>query len=115
MVKIINRDKLKKSLFDPKGWLFALMISLILGVVVLIDKGSLSSESDLSAPCRVEVTADALIVHKEPEPTGSIVTTLHRGDLRGAEPTVRNGYRQLGDGNWVLADGLRPLPGSRCS
>lgn len=115
MVKIIDGSKLKKSFVNPKSWPFALMVALLLGLVVLIDRGSLSAESGLSAPCRVEVTADGLTVHSSPEPIGSIVGTLHRGDLRGAQTTVRNGYRELADGNWALDQALRPLPGSRCS
>lgn len=115
MVKIIDSSKLKKSFIDPKSWPFALMIAVILGLVVLIDRGSLSAESGLSAPCRVEVTADGLTVHSSPDPAGRIVVTLRRGDLRGAQTTVRNGYRQLADGNWALDQALRPLPGSRCS
>ncbi|MBO0850167.1 MAG: SH3 domain-containing protein [Pseudonocardia sp.] len=108
--KTLRKDK-------PKlwSWLVSLVIALVLGVAVLIDRGSLSSESGLSAPCRVEVTADGLTVHSSPDPTGSIVGTLHRGDLRGAQTTVRNGYRELADGNWALDQALRPLPGSRCS
>ncbi|WP_051580452.1 hypothetical protein [Pseudonocardia acaciae] len=115
MVKIIDPSKLRKKFLDPKSWPFALMIALLLGLVVLIDKGSLSSESGLSAPCRVEVSADVLTVHSTPDSTGTIVATLHRGDLRGAQTTVRNGYRQLGDNNWALDQALRPLPGSKCS
>lgn len=112
MVKIRNIE-LKKP--NTRSWLFALIVALVLGIAVLIDRGSLSAQSGLAAPCRVEVTADGLTVHSSPEPTGSIVGTLHRGDLRGAETTVRNGYRQLSDGNWALDQALRPLPGSRCS
>jgi hypothetical protein len=112
MVKI-GKIELKKP--KVRGWPFALIVSLILGVAVLIDRGSLSSTSGLAAPCRVEVSADQLTVHSRPEPTGPIVTTLRRGDLRGAQTTVRNGYRQLGDGNWALDQALRPLPGSKCS
>ncbi|GAA5150291.1 hypothetical protein GCM10023321_15360 [Pseudonocardia eucalypti] len=109
MVKI-NLPKMPKA----KSWPFAAGVSLILGVMVLIDKGAVSSTSGLSAPCRVEVTAEVNI-RDSPEASGRNIGTLHRGDVRGTQPTVRNGYRDLGNGEWALDQFLRPLPGSTCT
>ncbi|HEX4250695.1 MAG TPA: SH3 domain-containing protein [Pseudonocardia sp.] len=106
---------MKLSRPDTRSWLFAGIVALVLGVLVLIDNGSLSANSGLESACRVEVTADTLNVRATPEPGGATTTVLHRGDLRGAETTVQNGYRQLVGGGWALDDFLRPLPGSKCA
>jgi hypothetical protein len=107
--------KLKIAKPKPKSWLFAALVALVLGVLVLIDAGSVSSGSGLNAACRVEVTADTLNVRSSPDPGGTTVSVLHRGDLHGAETTVRNGYRELTGAGWALDDFLRPLPGSKCA
>jgi hypothetical protein len=108
--------QIKLSKPNYRSWFFAGMVALGLGVLVLIDNGSLTTGSGLEAACRVEVTADTLNVRASPEPAAATTTVLHRGDLRGAETTVQNGYRQLaGGGGWALDDFLRPLPGSKCA
>jgi hypothetical protein len=99
----------------PKSWLFALIVALVLGVLVLIDYGAVSTDAGLTSACRVEVTGTNVNVRTDPDVGGSVTTTLHRGDLRGAETTVRNGYRQLTGGGWAIDDLLRPLPGSKCA
>ena len=100
----------------PRSWFFALVVSLVLGVLVLIDNGSVSTtDAGLTSPCRVEVIGTDVNVRSSPDVNGSVTTTLHRGDLRGAETGVQNGYRQLSDGGWALDDLLRPLPGSKCA
>jgi hypothetical protein len=107
--------KIKEITSNTKSWMFSGVIALVLGIAVLIDKGAVSSQSGLAAPCRIEVTADVLNVRSSPDPGAQTVATLHRGDLRGAETVVRDGYRQLSDGNWALDEFLRPLPGSTCT
>lgn len=99
----------------PRSWFFALVVSLVLGVLVLVDKGSVSTDAGLNSPCRVEVIGTDVNVRSEPDVNGSVTTTLHRGDLRGAETAVQDGYRQMSDGGWALDDLLRPLPGSKCA
>ncbi|HEY2203470.1 MAG TPA: SH3 domain-containing protein [Pseudonocardia sp.] len=107
--------KIKVSKPKARGWPFAGIVALVLGIMVLIDKGSLTNSSGLAATgCRVEVTADVLNVRTSPEPNAGTAVTLHKGDLRGAETTVQNGYRKLPDG-WALDEFLRPLPGSACT
>jgi hypothetical protein len=109
----IMQIKVKKP--NGRSWFFAAGCALVLGVLVLLDGGSLSTNSGLASPCRVEVTADVLNVRTSPDPGGTTTSVLHRGDLRGAETTVQNGYRQMVDGGWALDDFLRPLPGSKCA
>lgn len=100
---------------NTRSWLFAALIALVLGVLVLVDAGALSSNSGLTAACRVEVIADTLNVRSDARADAPTVSVLHRGDLHGAETTVRNGYRQLTGGGWAQDDFLRPLPGSKCT
>jgi hypothetical protein len=107
--------KIKLSMPKTRSWLFAAICALVLGVLVLIDAGSVSSGSGLSSACRVEVTADTLNVRASPDPGAATTSVLRRGDLRGAETTVQNGYRELTGGGWALDDFLRPLPGSKCA
>ncbi|WP_156935431.1 SH3 domain-containing protein [Pseudonocardia spinosispora] len=105
----------KIKLVRPKmrSWTFALGCALVLGVLVLIDNGSVRSDV-VTAACRVEVTADVLNARDSPDAGGSVAKTLHKGDVLGAETTVQNGYRKLLEGGWALDDFLRPLPGSKC-
>jgi len=107
--------KINISMPKTRSWTFAAIVAVVLGVLVLIDNGSLSSSSALNTACRVEVTADNLNVRANPEPNAATTTVLHRGDLHGAETTVQSGYRLLAGGGWALDDFLRPLPGSKCA
>jgi hypothetical protein len=97
-----------------KGWPFAGICALVLGVLVLIDKGSVTTSSVTAAPCRVEVTVDNLVEHANPDGTSGVARTLHRGDIVDATTAVQNNYRKMQDGNWALDDFLRPLSGSKC-
>jgi hypothetical protein len=106
--------KINMSMPNTRSWAFAAIIALVLGVLVLLDAGSVSTSSGLTSACRVEVTADTLNVRVNPNPGAATTTVLHRGDLHGAQTTVQNGYRQLTGGGWALDDFLRPLPGSKC-
>lgn len=99
---------------DPKGWPFALVIALVLGVLVLLDSGTISS-SAITASCRVQVTAEVLSARSGADPSAQPQHELHRGDLVGAETEVQNGYRKLLDGTWALSEYLRPVPGSQCT
>ena len=112
MVKI-PRIKWKKNTEKrsfARSWLFTLGLGLLVGFGALLGQGSVRTDSGLSAPCRVEVTADTLPLRSAPEPAASSPGNLRRGDLRGATTTVRNGYRELSDGAWALDQYLRPLP-----
>jgi hypothetical protein len=107
--------KIKVSRPKPRSWSFALIVSLVLGALVLVDNGSVTRDSGLASPCRVEVVATRVNVRSAPEVGAATTAVLNRGELRGAETTVDNGYRRLVDGGWVLDDSLRPLPGSKCA
>jgi hypothetical protein len=106
--------KLKKlSKPDVKGWPFAAGVALVLGILVLIDNGSVSKDV-VGAACRMAVNADVLSERAAPDSNASSERDLHRGDMLGATTELRNGYRKLVDGNWALDTYLNPLPGSRC-
>jgi hypothetical protein len=109
---MVKWKKLTKP--DAKGWPFALVIALVLGVLVLLDGGSISSTA-VTASCRVEVTAEVLSARSGADPSAQPQRELHRGDLLGAETEVQNGYRKLADGTWALNEYLRPVPGSQCT
>lgn len=104
-----NLPKMPKA----RSWTFALGCALVLGILVLIDNGSVRSDV-VTAGCRVEVTTDNLNVRESPDVAGQVQRTVHKGDVLGAETTVENGYRKLVDGGWTPDDYLRPLPGSKC-
>jgi hypothetical protein len=97
-----------------RGWPFALAMGLLLGILVLIDNGSVNTNV-ISSACRVEVTADVLSERASADPSSSSENDLHRGDVLGATTEVQGGYRKLTDGNWALDLYLRPLPGSKCA
>jgi hypothetical protein len=105
-----------KGMFRKKGyagWPFAILMGLILGVLVLVDKGAVTTSS-LTAACRMQVTADLLSERGSADPAASSEKDLHRGDVVGATTEMQNGYRRLADGNWALDTYLNPLPGSKC-
>jgi hypothetical protein len=108
---VVKIKKFKKP--NTRGWPFALVLALILGILVLLDNGSVNSDV-ISATCRVEVTADVLSERAGPDPSTESQKELHRGDVLGALTEVQNRYRKLVDGNWALNEYLRPLPGSKC-
>lgn len=99
---------------NARGWPFAMVVALVLGVLVLLDSGTISSTA-VTASCRVEVTAEVLSARSGPDPSAQPQRELHRGDLVGAETDIQNGYRKLTDSTWALNEYLRPVPGSRCS
>lgn len=103
--------KVKKP--NPRGWLFAAMVALVLGILVLIDNGSVNKDA-VGATCRMEVSADVLAERTGPDPNARSESDLHRGDVLGATTEMQNGYRKLVDGNWALDTYLNPLPGSKC-
>lgn len=112
---MVKLGKLGKPNFrNAKGWPFALVCGLVLGILVLLDNGVVNSNS-ITAACRVEVTADTLNARATPDASAATIKTLHRGDILGANTTVQNSYRKLLDGTWALDDFLRPLPGSKCA
>ncbi|MBA2323021.1 MAG: hypothetical protein H0V92_03020 [Pseudonocardiales bacterium] len=118
MVKAVDdwRSKRKaerdKITFTRK-WPFALGLGLVLGLLALIDKGTLAADQGLTSTCQVTVVDTELLpVRSEPDaaaqPTAKY--NLKRGEQRGVTTTLQNGYRKLSDGNWALDRYLRPLP-----
>jgi hypothetical protein len=106
-----KRKAVRDNVSFVRKWPFALILGALLGVLALIDKGSLTTDGGLSSACRVEVIADVLPTRSDPDPSASrTYGNLKRGDLRGATTNVRNGYRQLADNTWALDQYLRPLP-----
>jgi len=104
----INRPNLR-------SWAFAGLCALILGGLVLLDQAFAGAGLTLSnSPCQVRVTAEVLNVRDTPDPNGDTNVVLHKGDRRGAENTIQNGYRKLADG-WALDAYLAPLPNSSCT
>jgi hypothetical protein len=90
---------------------------LVLVVVVFIiqsknNPNSGSSNSSNSTACQVRVTADVLHVRTSPDPNASIVKSLSNGVVVPAEKTVQNGFRQLGDNQWVSSQFVTPVSGS---
>jgi hypothetical protein len=106
-----NRRAARQDVSFFRKWPFALILGAALGVLALVDKGTLTTDGGLSSACRVEVIADVLPTRSDPDPSASrTYGNLKRGDLRGATTNVRNGYRQLTDNTWALDQYLRPLP-----
>jgi hypothetical protein len=95
-----------------RKWPFAIMLGTALGIIALIDKGTLAADNGLASRCQVTVVGvDLLPVRSRPDPTiAKAQYNLKRGDQRGATTSVENGYRKLSDGNWAFDKYLRPLP-----
>jgi hypothetical protein len=108
----VKRIKFKKKP-NPRSWLFAAVIALVLGILVLIDNGQVNTDV-LGAACRMQVTADVLAERAGPDPSAQSESELHRGDVLGATTEMQSGYRKLIDGNWARDTYLNPLPGSKC-
>jgi hypothetical protein len=100
---------------DTKGWMFVVVLGLLLAVVALIDRGSLDAAgADGSTGCQVEVTTDELNVRAGPAAEAELVGTLARGEVLDATATVTSGFRELEDGRWVADQFLTPVPGTDC-
>ena len=105
--------KVVKKKPNPRSWLFALFLALVLGILVLLDNGSVNTNV-VTAACRVQVVADVLAERTAPDPNANSENDMHRGDVVGATTEVQNKYRKLADGNWALDIYLKQLPGSKC-
>ncbi len=106
---------------DPKvyrGWTFVLILSAILTLLALIDRGGVNAlpatPVDPTAACQFDVTIDALNVRPAPSVDNAPAQILNRGARVVATPTVTNGYRELQSGYWVLAQHLAPVAGTTC-
>lgn len=106
---------------DPKvyrGWTFVLIVSAVLTLLALIDRGGVDAlpitPVDPTAACQFEVTIDALNVRSAPDTDNTPVQALSRGTRVVATPTVTNGYRELQSGYWALAQHLAPVVGTTC-
>lgn len=87
-------------------WIGAAVV--VLGVVVL------SAEREDPPRCEVRVSADVLNVRSAPGTEHPIVDRLTAGAVTEAGGTVRNGFRQVGEGRWVASQYLTETPGSVC-
>ncbi len=79
-----------------------------------------SSPSDSATPdepaprCEVSVTADVLKVRSGPETDAPEIGQLGEGDVVEADDTIRNGFRQVGEGRWASEQFLLETPNSDC-
>jgi hypothetical protein len=74
-----------------------------------------SAQRDEPPPrCEVSVTADVLNVHSGPDAGTPVIDQLGAGEVAEADGTIRNGFRQMGEGRWVSAQFLTETPGSDC-
>ncbi len=64
--------------------------------------------------CEVSVTRDVLNVRSGPGADAPVIGRLEAGDVAEAGGTIRNGFRQVGDGRWASAQFLVETPGSDC-
>lgn len=114
MVKFINdwRASRQKVPFTRR-WPFAIGLGILLGILALINRGTLAADQGLTSPCQVTVVGTDLLPVRN-EPNASIQPkaeyNLKRGQQRGATTTVENSYRKLSDGNWALDKYLKPTP-----
>ncbi|MGH3816057.1 MAG: SH3 domain-containing protein [Pseudonocardiaceae bacterium] len=95
-----------------KRWRWIVGAAVVLAVIVL--STGQERETDGSRPCTMRVT-DALNVRSGPGSSDPVVDTLAEGEVVSADPTIRNGYRQLGPGRWAAQQYLEPTSGSNCS
>jgi hypothetical protein len=105
----------RREVHWSRRWPFAVILGVLLGISALLGKGTLATDG-LVSPCQMTVVnTDLLPVRDEPDASvqPKAEYNLKRGDQRGATNTVRNGYRQLSDGNWALDTYLQPLAPSR--
>lgn len=64
--------------------------------------------------CAFTVSADVLNVRSAPSTRSKVVGKVVEDDEVQAEPTVRNGFRELADGGWVSEEFLAPVDGASC-
>ena len=115
MVKAIDdwrkKRKIKREQISfARRWPFALLTGALLGVLALVDKGSLTADA-FNSPCRVKVTEVFLFTRNDPDLSAPTTNDkLRYDDVRGATTNVRNGFRQLADNTWALDKYLRLVP-----
>ncbi len=92
--------------------------ALVVVVVVFIiqsknnpNGNSSNSGNNSAAQCQVRVNADVLHVRSSPDANASIVKSLSSGVVINAEKTIQNGFRQLGDNQWVSSQFVAPVSG----
>ena len=74
-----------------------------------------SAQRDQSSPrCEVSVTANVLNIRSGPDAGTPVIDQLGAGEVAEADGTIRNGFRQMGEGRWVSAQFLTETPGSDC-
>lgn len=115
--------KLKLKIKKPdastlRGWVFVLVVGVVLAVLAVIDRGGLGElrpATGGSIGCRLSVATDQLNVRAEPSTDSALVETLTRGATVDATRTVTaGGFRELGDGRWAANEYLTPLPDTTC-
>ena len=96
-----------------KRWQWIVGAAAVIGVIVL-STGRYGGDG-ASGPCSMRVTVDNLNVRSGPDSRDPVVETLAADAVVSADPTISNGYRQLGPGRWAAQLYLEPMPGSDCS
>lgn len=95
----------------------ALMIGLALIAVAMVYATGLAGRGmvgDHKPGCVFTVSADTLNVREKPSASARIVGSFELNATVAVEPTVRNGFRKVRDGQWVSADFLTPISGHKC-
>lgn len=96
----------------------ALMIGLALIAVAMVYGTGLAGKGTLGAGkpgCVFTVSADTLNVREKPSTSARIVGKYGLNATVAVLPTVRNGFRKVGDDQWVSADFLAPISGYKCA
>ena len=60
------------------------------------------------------MTADVLNVRSGSDAGAPVIDQLGAGEVAEASGTIRNGFRQMGEGRWASAQFLTETPGSDC-
>ncbi len=101
-----------------RGWGFVAICAVVLAILVFLDRGGLQSAQSGATPtsggCRVEVTGTEVNVRTAPTTASPVVAVLRRGELRPATQTVRDGFRQLDEDQWVAEQFVTPVSGTTC-
>ncbi|MGH3897375.1 MAG: SH3 domain-containing protein [Pseudonocardiaceae bacterium] len=98
-----------------KRWRWLVGGAVVVSVVVLSTGRNPDPGASGSLSCTVKVTADTLNVRSGPDSRNPVVGVLAAGEVIPADPTISNGFRQLGPNRWAAQLYLEPTSGSNCS
>lgn len=98
---------------SKQAWI---ILGALVAVVLIFSVRDNGQGAGASSPrtCRFTVHADILNVRQGPTTKAQVVGTFERGAETGAEKTVHNGFRKIGNDRWAATEFLRPVDGSTC-